>query len=411
MAKIGIDFGTTYTTVSWINPNSGKAEPIRIDGEIKIPTCVYFPPEEWDDVIVGVSANAMYENCRKMDSQEEIHETLSRLFTGLKRDMRPNATLYLPNGEELTYAEIISKIFSYIKNEVEQTCTSQEEISEVVLTHPVVFEEFKKKILIEAATIAGFKTIRLLTEPVAAAMGYMDSSQYYDKGVLIYDFGGGTFDLAYVKFDSKGDYNIALTPIGDDNCGGDNIDAILYDTWDKFALEKYHRHICSIEGGIDVPFLKTECERHKRLMSKNHFKLSALLPPPDFQFCRMELTRNQWDDLITPIIDRTIELTKKMVDNIYEAKLPLDRVVLIGGSSQLPIVKERLDEILPIEPMRTMDNDVAVANGAAILANTDIIAVRDVYCRMCGKRITSAQKFCTYCGTNNCRYDYRLQKS
>lgn len=108
----------------------------------------------------------------------------------------------------------------------------------VCITYPVAFDAApdKKDILREAATLAGFKEVKLLMEPVAAAKGFFGKEQCQNTGVLIYDFGGGTFDLAFVKFDNNGNH-LTYSIDGDPNCGGENIDHAIYEAWDNIVLE------------------------------------------------------------------------------------------------------------------------------------------------------------------------------
>lgn len=408
MAKIGIDFGTSYTTVSRVNPHTNHAEPIRINGKEKIPTMLYYP-FEGDTPLAGDEAYAIYEQCRQTQNQEEIDEYLAGIFSGLKRRMDKEEVVYLPSGKEVHYVDLIADFLAYIKTEVETNCFEGEKVTDVCITYPVAYEEFKKDIMREAAKKAGFKTVKLLMEPVAAAMGYENSFEYKNHSILVYDFGGGTFDLAFVKFDAKGDY-ITLPPMGDANCGGENIDEIVYQQWEQLVKAETGKPICPVQGMRDEAFFRTDCMRQKETVSK-YFEKQTKYTLRSFiggGFRAIEMTRDQWNNLIAPVIEKTIGITRQMLEVVKKENMSIDKTILIGGSSRIPLVLEELKKILPAAPLHVNDLDVAVANGAAIFVNQGEIPVKKCFCRMCGHELTTKMKFCPKCGTNNIRYDHRF---
>lgn len=407
MAKIGIDFGTSYSTVAYINPQSGNAEAIRINGSEKIPTMLYYSPDGGEPMI-GQEAFEIYSICNDIDDKEEVAGHLAGIFSGLKRNMNKDERLYLPDGRDLSYAEMIGEFFAFIKKEVESTVFNGEKVTDVCITHPVDFPTYKKEILVEAARKAGFPKIKLLMEPVAASLGFSNTANNFNESVLIYDFGGGTFDLAFVKFDANGDH-ITLPPMGDANCGGENIDKLLYDTWDKLVVQQTGKHISALEGAVDLPFIKTVCVKQKeflanyfRKMTKWDYKTSV-----NGHSYTMPMTKDFFNNLISPIIDKTVLLTRNMLEAINRENFIVDKVILIGGSSQIPLVTEMLTPVLPVPPQKVADSDIAVAKGAAIFANEDEVPVHNCFCRECGKKLTTKIKECPYCGKDNIRYNYK----
>lgn len=408
MAKIGIDFGTSYSTMAWVNPSTNRAEPIRINGKEKIPTMLYFSAD-CDDPLVGDEAYAMYEQCRQTTNPDEIDVYMSGIISGLKRNMNREETVYLPSGKGVTYTDLIAQFLKYLKTEAETNCFEGEEVTDVCLTYPVKHEAFKKDIMREAAKKAGFKNVKLLMEPVAAAMGYQNAFEYKNHSILVYDFGGGTFDLAFVKFDAKGDY-ITLEPLGDPRCGGENIDAIVYNEWNNLVKNSTGKNICPLDGMRDEAFLRTDCMRQKETVCKYFARQSRYIMRSFIggDFHSMTMTKDHWNELISPVIDKTITLTQQMVNAIKAENMKIDKTILIGGSSRIPQVAEKLTRILPSPPLHVNDLDVAVANGAAVFANQGEIPIKRCFCRHCGKELTSRMKFCPYCGTNNIRYDYRF---
>lgn len=410
MAKIGIDFGTSYSTVCRINPKTGKAEPIRINGEDKIPSILYYSPDGGEPMI-GKEAFDMFELCRSIDDIGEVKRHIRGVVSGMKRKMNPDFRKRFADGRELSYIDMIGEFFTFIKHEVEQTVFIDEKVTGVCITHPVDFADYKKQILVEAAKKAGFKEVKLLMEPVAAAMGYKDNDfDFLDKSILIYDFGGGTFDLAFVKFDGNGDY-ITLPPMGNENCGGENIDRILYDAWDKMVYQESKQHIAKNLGEIDLPFLKAVCQRQKEFLSAYLKKLPQYTLRVSIGGIsrQMPITRDLWNDMISPIIDKTLVLTRQMLEAIEKENFSVDKILLIGGSSRFPQIKEELEKMLPGKVQAFEDADIAVAKGAAIFANEAAIPKKKCFCRIDGREMDTSMSCCPECGTPNFKYDYRFQ--
>lgn len=410
MAKLGIDFGTSNTTVAWVDPKSGRPNCFRIEGEEKIPSVMYFRPDG-SKPDIGPIAFAQYEVANEIPDPEEKREFLSGVISGIKRNMDSESTVYLPGGQTLTYTDLLSLFFEFIKDAVEKSLESyHEQVSEVCITHPVEFSSDKKNILKEAALNAGFQTVKLLQEPVAAAIGYDVDESYKGKGVLVYDFGAGTFDLAYVKFDTSGD-RYMLPTLGDSNCGGENIDLLLYQMWDKKVFAACGRHIAENEYEVDLPFIKKTCEHQKRFLSDWHNKTDDDYKLRASRFGKpleLVISRKSWEDMISPIIERTISLVAKMIEQIESEKLPLDKVILIGGSSRIPMVSNRLKNEFNLNLERVPEQDIAVALGALSFISDPKPEVRICYCRKCGTQLNSKMKFCNRCGKDNFRYNHRF---
>lgn len=410
MERIGIDFGTSFSTVSWFNPQTGKPEPILINGKEKIPTMLYYPPEGGDP-LVGDEAYAIYEQCRTTNNQDEIDEYLGCIRSDIKRSLSKTTKAgCLPDGKVLTYVDLVADFLKYLKHEAETGCFESRAVTDVCICVPVTHTEEKRDIMREAAKKAGFSRVELLKEPVAAAMGYSASTDYKGKSVLVYDFGGGTFDVAYVRFDSQGEPDIQLPPDGDANCGGENIDRLLYDLWEKQVKASSGRSISGLDGLVDQAFIKTDCVHQKETLCRyfvkqSQYKLQSVI---NGGFYSLPITKDSWNELISPVIDKTIKVTKRVVDKANAEKLKIDKTILIGGSSRIPLVAERLSEILPAPPIAVQKVDVAVANGAAIFINQCGVPSRKCYCRRCGRELNTKMRFCPQDGVDNIRYDHRF---
>ena len=165
---------------------------------------------------------------------------------------------------------------------------------------------------------------------------------------------------------------------------------------------------------VFLPVLKSNCVKQKEKMSNGSFGPEFLpLPPAGSVFVKLgALSRQEWDDIVEPWVDKTIQKTNQMLQEIEHHnatcsnKLRVDKVILIGGSSRLPMVYEKLKDICPVEPTRVPEVDVAVANGAAIFINKDEVREQTCYCIECGYKMTNKQRFCMICGKSNLRYNH-----
>ncbi|MGD9213027.1 MAG: SUMF1/EgtB/PvdO family nonheme iron enzyme, partial [Desulfobacteraceae bacterium] len=211
-----------------------------------------------------------------------------------------------------------------------------------------------------------------IEEPVAAAIGYSLNSHNLGRGILVYDFGGGTFDIAFIVSQDKDNYHIPLPTDGDNRCGGNNIDQALYEHWEILIKKRYARPICATALEMDIGFL-TQCRLQKEsLTDTTKGKFSVKLPPPGVLRVTRTIDRQTINQLMRPIIDKTILKTQSMLKKIEKAGHELDTVILAGGSSRIPLVMERLKKILPVIPIEPMRTDVAVCVGA-LLANQSTI--------------------------------------
>lgn len=408
MSTLGIDFGTTFCSASWVNPFTGFPEEIKFLNAVdkcKIPSIVYFQPQ--GKPLVGYAPYMQIENANTADDRNVIHRYA---ITSIKRKMQKNASF-----QGHSHVEIISLIIRHVVEEARKVCNSQSSPDTLVLTHPVVFAEWQKSMLREAACKAGFadEKISLLEEPVSAALAYVNSNNLSNvKGVLVYDFGGGTFDVAYVQKDARGQWQIPIDPQGDPYCGGDDIDLLIYDKWEERVKQQFHRNLSPNPQEVDDVFL-SRCRKQKELLSLNaNQKFTELLPPAQgrgFDQAVWEVRSDEYNSIISPIIERTIAKTKLVIDEIKSKHLPLDIVLLIGGSSRIPLVRQRLEELLGDDSLirTTGQVDTAVAVGASYYAlskpatsNTPSAQTikREKFCIRCGFKFKESDNFCMACG-------------
>jgi formylglycine-generating enzyme required for sulfatase activity len=346
---IGIDFGTTTSSMAWVDPGTGKAEILKnAEGEEKTPSVVYFGAEL---VLVGTPAEQMLE-----DPQEG-----RRVVVSVKRELISAPTLALP-GRRVKAVEVAAAVFAKLKRDAEEL-HFQEPVTRAVITCPASFDVMEREAIEAAARLAGFAEVRTLEEPVAAALAYSRAGLGVGRHVLVYDLGGGTFDLALLR-EEAGGFALALEPKGLRRCGGDDFDQALYDYCDEEAERQWGVPLNS--QGRDLRFLR-DCRRRKENLSAQDKVLFSSLVGEGRLF-RHSLTRELFEGLIGSRIDTTMRLTGDLVHAAEVQGFPVETVVLIGGSSRIPLVQRKLKETLPVEPRRWQHQDVAVALGAAYFA-------------------------------------------
>lgn len=408
MSTIGIDFGTTFTSASWVNPVTGFPEAITFLNAVdkcKIPSIVYFTPNGMP--LVGYAPYMQIENANTAADRETVHRNA---VTSIKRKMQRNGSF---RGH--SHVEIISLIIRHVVEEAKRVCNFPTPPDSLVITHPVVFAEWQKNMLKEAAVKAGFseKKIHLLEEPVSAALAYVKSNNLPNvRGVLVYDFGGGTFDVAYVSIDHNGKLQIPIDPQGDPCCGGDDIDMVIYDQWEHRASQQLGRRLSPNPQEIDEAFL-SRCRKQKEMLSLNpNQNFTNLLPSINgrgFDEISWKVRSDEYDSLIAPLINRTISKTQSVVDELRRMKLPLDIVLLIGGSSRIPQVRLRLEQLLgDASLIRTTGQvDTAVAVGASYYSLnapekghlfTSKSGKMVKFCIHDGYKFAESDKFCMICG-------------
>lgn len=392
MSTLGIDFGTTNSSASYID-SSGKPQAIKfICHDLKIPTVVSF---YGNNTMIGYEAKSMLDNIYQLPSVEQ-RKLIANTIQSIKRKLDVNGNI---NGH--SHQNIVSLFLKHVCEQAEKACAPQR-FEKLVLTHPVQFEEWKKQLLKNAATQAGFTNVELLEEPVSAALGYIKSEGTQDvKGMLVYDFGGGTFDVAYVT-KQEGKFIVPLPPKGDSHCGGDDIDQALYDYIASRAASTIgNEYVVTRDLGLFF-----QCRRWKEMLSSiNSVPISIMSRRPPFSKFSYTLRRSELEKISGTFVDRTVHLTKSVYDEVVENKLPLDYILLIGGSSCIPMIKERLKQSMPKLEIRTTGmSDVAVALGASYHAVTPITVDPNnewCFCMYDGKKILKTYNFCIYCGRPN----------
>jgi len=348
-ATIGIDFGTTTSSMAWVDPRTGEAKVIKnAEGEEKTPSVVYFGERE---TLVGSPAEQMLE-----DESER-----RRVVQSVKRELVNTRTLALP-GRRVKAVEVAAEVLKKLKCDAEDL-HFHESVERAVVTCPAAFGPLERDEIERAARLAGFAEVRLLEEPVAAALAYSRQGLGIGRHILVYDLGGGTFDLALLR-EVDGSYKLAMEPKGLPSCGGDDFDIALYEWCEEEALRQWGAPID--ERGLDLRFLRDCRKRKENLSVHDQVQFSSLIGAG--RVFKHTLTRDLLESVIGPRIEATVRLTGELVRTAKVQGYEVDTVVLIGGSTRIPLVQRRLRETLPVEPHRWQHQDVAVALGAAYFA-------------------------------------------
>jgi actin-like ATPase involved in cell morphogenesis len=361
---IGIDFGTTNSSMAWFNPKTQQPEVLyNSQREGKTPSLVYYGRNE---TLVGKPAENFLKDCVGLDDAAR-HEEIQRVCQSVKRKLLSPPRIPLPDGRDVRPVEVAAEIVRKLKSDAKEL-HFKEEVKRLVITYPAVFDGGQRRAIKEVARLAGFSEndIKMIEEPVAAALAFASTGHKVGDGVLVYDLGGGTFDLAFLVRDGDS-FRVALETDGDPHCGGDDFDQLLYDFWDGQVREQRGRPISLSERTVDLFFLHDCRKRKENLSERDYCKFSSWIPGMSRPM-EVAIKRSTFEDLIRERVEKTVRKTVGMVERARREGYQVDTLVLIGGSSEIPLVRERLKETLNLEPYRWQHRDWAVALGAAYYA-------------------------------------------
>jgi len=372
---IGIDLGTTNSVVAVMIGD----EPVVIqnqEGSRLTPSVVSWTKEK--EILVGEPAkrraildpeNTIYESKRFIGRKfEEVKDEAKRVSYKVVPDEKGDASFEIPNlGRTVRPEEVGAQILKKLKEAAEAYLG--EKITKAVITVPAYFNERQRQATKDAGKIAGLEVLRILNEPTAAALAYgLDKKS--DVRILVYDFGGGTFDVSILE-GGEGVIEVKATA-GDTHLGGANIDERIMD----WLIEEFKK-----ETGIDLRKDKTALQRLKdaseQAKKELSFKLETEINLPFITIdpstnqplhLQKKLTRARLEEMIKDLVDRTIEIVKKALEDAKLRPQDIDDVVLVGGSTRIPLVQQRIREFFGKEPHKGVHPDEVVAVGAAIQA-------------------------------------------
>ncbi|HSW47311.1 MAG TPA: Hsp70 family protein [Phycisphaerae bacterium] len=345
---IGIDLGTTNSEVAVIE--NGRPRVLAEEGRAILPS------------IVGLA-----EDGRLLVGEPARNQWLlapARTIRSVKRRMGEDVKL--PMGDrEFSPQEVSAMILRTLKGRAEQHLGRP--VGKAVITVPAYFNDAQRQATREAGELAGLEVVRILNEPTAAALVY-EADQTASQTILVYDLGGGTFDVSIVRIE-KGVLEV-LSSHGDTHLGGDDFDALLIQ---RVADEFQKAH------GID---LRADARAHSRLWRAVELAKIRLSTEPYAQISEefiaekdglplhlsIELSRHEYEQMIRPLIERTLEAAQTALNGAHLTAAQIDRIVLAGGATRTPLVGEELQRRTGCEPHQEVDPDLCVAMGAAIQA-------------------------------------------
>ena len=359
MSKIiGIDLGTTNSCVAVLEAGEAKVIP-NPEGGRTTPSVVAFKNGE---IIVGDAAK------RQVITNKDTVSSVKRLMGSDKK--------IEVNGKKYTPEEISAMILSYIKDYAEAYLG--EKVNKAVITVPAYFNDAQRQATKNAGKIAGLEVERIINEPTAAALAYGLDKQDETQTVLVYDLGGGTFDVSILEL-GDGVFEVKATA-GNNRLGGDDFDNRIVD----YLVETFKK-----ENGIDLSKDKMAMQRLKDAAEKAKKDLSGVsstqislpfISQSDDGPLHLELTltRAKFEDLIRDLVDSTLEPVRKAMKDAKLKSSDIDKVILVGGSTRIPCVQELIKKELGKEPHKGVNPDEVVAMGAAIQGGVLTGEVNDV---------------------------------
>jgi molecular chaperone DnaK len=366
---VGIDLGTTNSLVAFMQGDTPVVIP-GDDGLNLLPSVVALDAN--NHPVVGNAAGsalidsperAVYSIKRLMGrGSEDIQEELKLFPFRLADDLQAGEVLRITLGDKtFTPPEISALILRQLKRNAERFFG--EAVTKAVITVPAYFNDAQRQATKDAGRIAGLEVLRLVNEPTAASLAYgLDKKR--NGIVAVYDLGGGTFDISILKL-HDGIFEVIATN-GDTHLGGDDIDNLLI----TIALDDVRGDL-----GLDLrrnaeavqAIRKAVIDAKIALSSESAIKLDIELPGG--QRYRREITREQYEQLIQPVIDRTVGPCKQAMKDAGLKPEQIDEVVLVGGSTRIPKVRALVKELFHREPHTDLNPDEVVALGAAVQAN------------------------------------------
>ncbi|ALA98251.1 molecular chaperone DnaK [Spiroplasma kunkelii CR2-3x] len=359
MAKIiGIDLGTTNSCVAVMEGKDFKVLE-NPEGQRTTPSVVSFKNEE---IIVG-------------DAAKRQAVTNPNTISSIKRKMGTSEKVHV-NNKDYSPEQISAEILRYLKNYAEKKLGQK--VSKAVITVPAYFNDAQRQATKDAGKIAGLEVERIINEPTAAALAYGIDKVDKEQKVLVFDLGGGTFDVSILDL-ADGTFEVLATA-GDNHLGGDDFDEVII----QWMVDKFKK-----DNGIDLKTDKMAMQRLKEEAEKAKKNLSSQLQTEiaaPFITARdgnplhlnLTLTRSKFNEMTKSLVQRTIEPVRKALADAKLKPSDLDQVLLVGGSTRIPAVQEVIKYELGKEPNRTINPDEVVAIGAAIQGGVLAGDVKDV---------------------------------
>jgi len=347
----GIDLGTTYSSLAVLNA-IGKPQIIpNADGDRIMPSAIYFDDDNPGVIRVGVEAL----NCRYINPDRSVR--------WIKRHMGDAGYHKTIDGHDWTPVELSALILKKLKQDAQAEVG---EVHDAVISVPAHFDEVRRKATMDAGAAAGLNVIGIVNEPVAAALFYATSHEVCGK-VLVYDLGGGTFDVTLM--DVRGRQMNILCSHGDHELGGVDFDRAILEIFEASYRDQFKADL--ITCGEDRAKYEDEAEDVKKTLSRRPSAKKILYGSAGS--LKVEVTREQFEQAIANLLARTDILIEVALDEVKLRPSDIQQVLLVGGSTRIPAVKERLEKTFGYPPIAAVNVDECVTLGAALHAGLTMI--------------------------------------
>ncbi|WP_334071984.1 MULTISPECIES: molecular chaperone DnaK [Paenibacillus] len=356
---IGIDLGTTNSCVAVMEGGEAVVIP-NPEGARTTPSVVGFKKD--GERIVGETA------------KRQAITNPDRTIISIKRHMGTNHKESI-DGKDFTPQEISAIILQKLKSDAEAYLGQP--VTQAVITVPAYFNDSQRQATKDAGKIAGLEVLRIVNEPTAAALAYgLEKAE--DQTILVYDLGGGTFDVSILEL-GDGFFEVKATS-GDNHLGGDDFDQVIID----YLVAEFKK-----DQGIDLGKDKAAVQRLKDAAEKAKKELSGVLTTTISlpfitvvdgvpQHLEVNLTRAKFEELSADLVERTLGPTRRALSDAGMTPADIDKVVLVGGSTRIPAVQEAIKKLTGKEPHKGVNPDEVVALGAAVQAGVLTGDVKDV---------------------------------
>ncbi len=362
---VGIDLGTTNSVIAWMKPDGAIEVIPNAEGNRTTPSIVSFT--KTGEILVGEPA------------KRQLILNSDRTIKSIKRKMGSDYKVRI-DDKEYTPQEISAYVLKKLKKDAEEYLGG--EIKKAVITCPAYFNDAQRQATKEAGIIAGLEVLRIINEPTAAALAYGLDKMEGERKVLVYDLGGGTFDVSILEI-GGGVIQVVATS-GNNHLGGDDFDQRIID----YLADEFKK-----QYGVDLRSDKQALQRLRDAAEKAKIELSSKLET-DISLpyitataegplhLEMKLTRAMFESLTRDLVEKTREPIERALNDAKLSPQDIDEIILVGGMTRVPMVQKFIKDIFGKEPNKSVNPDEAVAIGAAIqaaiLAGTEGAKDKDV---------------------------------
>ncbi len=379
---VGIDLGTTFSLIAYFDKETGRPKCIPGPyGETLCPSVVSVDPD--GTIVVGAAARR-----RLLTQPDRTIYSVKRLMGRGVADVQDELKIFPfridPESQNVIRVRLGDRVFTppeisaFILRELKGWAEEffKDTVERAVITVPAYFNDAQRQATKDAGRLAGLEVLRLVNEPTAAALAYGLHEQ--QRGLVgVYDLGGGTFDISILKLISTGEGDIyqVLSTNGDTHLGGDDIDNLM---------QSVGREEIRAQFGLDLGrYPEATQELRKALIGVKHELSSAgattvKFPLPTSSVYTREITRAEFEGWIRPIVDRTMGPVKMALADAKLKPSQMEEVVLVGGSTRVPLVRRTVEEYFGRRPHTELNPDEVVALGAAVQANILESGVKDM---------------------------------